>query len=80
MKAIGTSAPKRIKNRRHPGKDKPVAWLEPNASGRWEVVKAGRPFVPVLRLQLGVNQLRTLTLTLSDYLSENLPQRGKVVA
>ena len=54
--------------------------IELNTSGRWEVVKAGRPFLPVLRLWLGVNQLRTLTLNLSEYLSERLPLRGKVVA
>lgn len=51
-----------------------------NSSGRLEVVKAGQPFVPVLRLQLGVRQLRTLTLTLSDYLSVSVLQSNKVAA
>jgi hypothetical protein len=42
---------------------------------RWQVVREGNPFIPVLCLRLNVKQLRTLTLTLSDVLSESLNQR-----
>ena len=39
--------------------------------GKWRVVREGQLFIPVLCLRLGIQQLRTLTLTLSDYLSES---------
>jgi hypothetical protein len=39
--------------------------------GKWRVVREGQPFIPVLRLRLGIQQLRTFTMTLSDYLSES---------
>lgn len=42
---------------------------------RWQVVREGKPFIPVLRLRLNVKQLRTLTLTLSEVLSESLSPR-----
>jgi hypothetical protein len=42
---------------------------------RWQVVREGMPFIPVLRLRLNVKQLRTLTLTLSEVLSESLSSR-----
>jgi hypothetical protein len=39
-------------------------------NGRWQAVMDGEPFIPVLRLQLNVSQLRVFTMGLSDYLSE----------
>lgn len=47
---------------------------------RWQVVREGNPFIPVLRLRLTVKQLRTLTLTLSEVLSESLSQRLELQA
>ncbi len=41
-----------------------------DAAGFWRVHRDDEPFVPVLQLRLGVVQLRTLTLVLSDLLSE----------
>ena len=35
--------------------------------GKWRVVREGQPFIPVLCLRLGIQQLRTLTLTLRTY-------------
>lgn len=48
--------------------------VEKNRDQRWQVVREGKPFIPVLRLRLNVKQLRTLTLTLSEVLSESLSQ------
>ena len=49
--------------------------------GKWRVAREGRPFIPVLCLRLGIQQLRTLTLTLSDYLSESrFEDVGKIAA
>ena len=38
--------------------------------GRWQAVRDGEPFIPVLRLRITVGQLRVFTAGLSDYLSE----------
>ena len=51
-----------------------------NDEGLWRVFRAGQPFVPVLQLRLGVQQLRTLALTLSDYLSESASRKTGVTA
>ncbi|WP_297728088.1 hypothetical protein [Limnohabitans sp. Rim8] len=45
-----------------------------NSDQRWQIVREGNPFIPVLCLRLDVKQLRTLTLTLSEVLSESLSQ------
>lgn len=43
-----------------------------NGEGHWRAYLGNELFVPVLQLRLGVQQLRTLTLILSDYLAEPL--------
>lgn len=54
--------------------------VEQNQEGLWRAHRKGAPFVPVLRLRLGVRQLRTLTLTLSEYLSVPTSQHVAVTA
>lgn len=38
--------------------------------GRWQPVRYGEPFLPVLKLRVPVGALRVFTIGLSDYLSE----------
>lgn len=51
-----------------------------NADGQWRVYRGGEQFVPVLRIRLTVQQLRTLTLTLSDLLSSSLESASAIPA
>lgn len=48
--------------------------------GQWMIFRDGKKFVPVLRIHLTVQQLRTLTLTLSDMLSSQLEQAPAIHA
>lgn len=54
--------------------------LRKNADGKWRVYLGDSLFVPVLRIRLTVQQLRTLTLTLSDLLSSSLEPTSAVPA
>lgn len=51
-----------------------------NDKGLWQVLRGNEPFVPVLQLRLGVQQLRTLTLNLCDHLSEPLRELSGIAA
>jgi len=48
--------------------------------GFWRVHRNDEPFLPVLQLRLGVQQLRTLTLILIDHLAETLQAKAGVAA
>jgi hypothetical protein len=54
--------------------------MSKNIRELWEVQHEGKPFIPVLRLRINLKQLRTLTLTLSDVLSESLTKTAELQA